>query len=53
MTKVGLEKKYLDESVLLTDNIYGGAIPEGVKENIFKYKVTGFDEEEDKFTLAY
>ena len=46
MTKVGLGKKYVDGSVLLTNDIYGGANPEGAKGNILKYKVTGFYEEE-------
>ena len=40
VTKVDLGKKYVDGYVLLTSDIYGDAIPEGVKENIFKYKVT-------------
>ena len=53
MTKVCLGKKYADGSVMLTDDIYGGTIPEEAKGKLFKYKVTDFDEEEDKFTLKY
>ena len=53
VTKVGFRKKYVDGSVLLTDDIYGGAIPEGAKGNIFKYNMTYFDEEEEKFILTY
>ena len=53
VTKVGLGKKYVDGSVLLTYDIYGSTIPEEYKGNIFKYKVTDFDEEEEKFNLAY
>ena len=49
----GLGKEYMDGSVLLTDDIHGGAIPKGAKWNLLKYKVDGFDEEEEKFTLAY
>ena len=43
----------MDRSVLLTGYIYCGATPEGAKGELFKYKVTDFDEEEYKFTLAY
>ena len=53
VTNIGLGKKYVDGSILLTDDTYSGVITEGYKGNIFKYKVTDFDEEEDKFTLAY
>ena len=53
VTKVGLGKKYVDGYVLLTDDTYGGTINEGYKGNIFKYKVTDFDEGGYKFTLAY
>ena len=41
----------MDVSVLLTYDIYGGAIIEGAKGNLFKYKLTDFDEEEEKLTL--
>ena len=53
VTKVGLGKKCVDGSVILTDDIYGGAIPKVAKGNIFKHNVTDFDEEEENFTLAY
>ena len=53
VTKIDLGKKYVDGSVLLTSDIYGDAIPEGVKENIYKYKFTDFYEELEKFTLKY
>ena len=53
VTNIGLGKNYVDGSVLLTDYIHGGVIPEGAKWNLLKYKVDGFDEEEEKFTLAY
>ena len=53
VTKVGFRKKYVDGSVLLTDDIYGVVIPEGAKGNIFKYNMTYFDEEEEKFILTY
>ena len=33
---LGPGKKDVGGSVLLTDNIYGSAIPEGFKENIFQ-----------------
>ena len=49
----GLGKEYMDGSVLLTDDIYGGTITEVSKEKLLKYKVTDFDEEKKKFTLAY
>ena len=39
--------------MLLTDNIYCGAILELSKGNIFRYNVTDFDEEEWKFNLTY
>ena len=52
-TKVGLGKKYADGSMLLTDDIYGGKIPEESKIKLFKYNVTDLDEEEEKLTLAY
>ena len=53
VTNIGLGKKYMDGSVLLIYDIHGGVIPEGAKGNLLKYKVDGFDEEEEKFTLAY
>ena len=43
----------MDGSLLLIYDIYGGKITEGAKGNIFKYKLTDFDEEEEKSTLAY
>ena len=39
--------------MLLTDDIYGGTIPEKSKIKLFKYNVTDLDEEEEKLTLAY
>ena len=36
VTKIGLGKKYVDGYVLLTDDIYGGAIPEGSKIKLFQ-----------------
>ena len=53
VTKVALGNKYVDRSMLLKDDIYGGAIPEGDQGNIFKYKVTDFYDEEEKFTPEY
>ena len=41
---VGLGKNYVDGYVLLTDDIYGGAITEEAKGKKFKYKVTDFDD---------
>ena len=43
----------MDVSVLLTEDIYGGALPEGAEGKILKYKVTDLDEAEDRSTLAY
>ena len=43
VTKFGLVKKYVDGSVMLIDDIYGGVITEGSKGKLFKYKVTDFD----------
>ena len=43
----------MDGYVLPSYYIYGGAIPEGFKGNIFKYELTVFNEEKDKFALAY
>ena len=45
VTKVGLRKYYIDGSVILPYDIYGGAINEGTKGNIFKYRVTDFYDE--------
>ena len=42
VTKFGLRNKYMDRYLLLTDDIYDGAIPEESKGKLFKYKVTGF-----------
>ena len=53
MKKIDLGNKYMDGSVLFTDDMYGSAIPEGEKGKILKYKVNNFDEEEDEFTLEY
>ena len=53
VTKVGLGKYYIDGSVILPYDIYGGAINEGTKGNIFKYRVTDFYDKERKVTLAY
>ena len=53
MKKVGLGKNCVDGSMLITDDIYGGAIPEGAKGNIFKYKVTGFYKQEEEFNMTY
>ena len=51
MKSFGLGKKYVDGYVLLIDGIYGGVITEGSKVNLFRYNVTGFNEEEEKFNL--
>ena len=53
VTNFVLGKKYVDGYVLLTDDICGSAIPERAKGNIFKCKVSDFDEKEHKFTLKY
>ena len=53
MTNFGLGKKHIDGYVMLTDNIYGGEIPEEAKLQLLKYKVTYFDEQKEKFTLEY
>jgi hypothetical protein len=52
-TKKPKYEKYLDQDVLLTDDIYCGKIPADAKGKHFRYVVTSHDKSTDTFSLRY
>ena len=43
----------LDKYICLTDDIYGGKVPEDVQGYLFCYKVVGYDSEKKQFKATY